>query len=313
MHPIGFQTKMSHLGQESGMTRRDILRAMAGLAGTPLWGPLVTAQTVKGSVAYAQVSQPVPTPGLPSGISFKDVARPAGIKHQTIFGSEVRDPYLLESTGCGVAFFDYDNDGWLDVFFVNGSRVEGFPKGQEPTNRLYKNNRDGTFTDVTEKAGLVHTGWGQGCCIGDYDNDGFDDLFVTYWGKNVLYHNNGDGTFTDVTRKAGLLESGSRVRWNTGCCFVDYDRDGHLDLFVANYVNFDPRVAPPPGDSAYCRYFGIPVACGPQGLGGGTNILYHNRGDGTFEDVSEASGVANPHGLLSPTYVRTQWIPMGSY
>ena len=285
---------MSHLGQESGMTRRDILRAMAGLAGTPLWGPLVTAQTVKGSVAYAQVSQPVPTPGLPSGISFKDVARPAGIKHQTIFGSEVRDPYLLESTGCGVAFFDYDNDGWLDVFFVNGSRVEGFPKGQEPTNRLYKNNRDGTFTDVTEKAGLVHTGWGQGCCIGDYDNDGFDDLFVTYWGKNVLYHNNGDGTFTDVSAKAGV--AGDRVRWGTGCAFLDYDLDGRLDLFVANYVDIPDLKSWPLPNSGPCLYKGTLVACGPTGLPGAKNILYHNNGDGTFTDVSEKAGILKANG-----------------
>ncbi len=145
---------------------------------------------------------------------------------------------MLETTGCGVAFYDYDNDGWLDIFLVNGTRLEGFPAGQEPTNRLYKNNRDATFTDVTTQAGLVHSGWGQAVCVGEYENDGFDDLFISYFGKNVLYHNNGNGTFTDVTAKAGVATEGKR--WNTGCAFVDYDRDGKLDLFVANYVDMDP-------------------------------------------------------------------------
>jgi hypothetical protein len=177
-------------------------------------------------------------------MKFVNVAQSSGINHKTIFGGQSRNTYLLETTGCGVAFFDYDNDGWLDLFFVNGSRLEGFPKGQEPSNRLYKNNRDGTFTDVTEKAGLVHSGWGQGCCIGDYDNDGLDDLFVTYWGKNVLYHNNGDGTFTDVSEKVGV--AGAATRWNTGCAFLDYDRDGHLDLFVANYCGGDLKTWPLP-------------------------------------------------------------------
>ena len=147
-----------------------------------------------------------------------------GLNAKTIFGGEHKNKYLLETTGCGVAFYDYDNDGWLDIFLVNGTRLEGFPAGSEPTSHLFNNNRDGTFTDVTLKAGVAHSGWGQGCCVGDYDNDGWDDLFVTYFGKNVLYHNNGDGTFTDVSQKAGVAGNGKR--WNTGCAFVDYDRDG---------------------------------------------------------------------------------------
>jgi hypothetical protein len=227
------------------------------------------------------------------GATFIDVGRAAGLNAKTIYGGEHKNKYLLETTGCGVAFYDYDNDGWLDIFLVNGWRLEGFPSGEEPTSHLFKNNRDGTFTDVTVKAGLVHHGWGQGVCIGDYDNDGNDDLFVSYFGKNVLYHNNGDGTFTDVTDKAGV--GGNGKRWNTGCAFVDYDRDGKLDLFVANYIDLDLATAPVP-ESGPCLYKGVMVACGPPGLKGGKNILFHNNGDGTFTDVSEASGILSANG-----------------
>jgi len=229
------------------------------------------------------------------GATFIDVARAAGLNAQTIYGGEHKNKYLLETTGCGVAFYDYDNDGWLDIFVVNGWRLEGFPAGQEPTSHLFKNNRDGTFTDVTAKAGLIHHGWGQAVCVGDYDNDGFDDLFVSYFGKNVLYHNNGDGTFTDVTDKAGV--GGNGKRWNTGCAFVDYDRDGKLDLFVANYIDLDLATAPVP-ESGPCLYKGVMVACGPPGLKGGKNILFHNNGDGTFTDVSEASGILSSNGTF---------------
>jgi hypothetical protein len=174
---------------------------------------------------------------------------------------------------------------------VNGWRLDGFPAGQEPHCRLFKNNRDGTFTDVSIGSGLEHkTGWGQACCVGDYNNDGLDDLFVTYYGQNALYRNNGNGTFTEVTKEAGLIQPGPKIRWNSGCTFVDYDKDGHLDLFVANYVDFDLKTAPLPQDGP-CTYKGILVACGPPGLPGGKNILYHNKGDGTFEDVSEKSGM----------------------
>jgi enediyne biosynthesis protein E4 len=227
------------------------------------------------------------------GATFRDVAREAGLNAKTIFGGEHKNKYLLETTGCGVAFYDYDQDGWLDIFLVNGWRLEGFPPGQEPTSHLFKNNRDGTFTDVTVKAGLVRHGWGQGVCIGDYDNDGFEDLFVSYFGKNALYHNNGDGTFTDVTDKAGV--GGNGTRWNTGCAFVDYDRDGKLDLFVANYIDMDLATAPVP-ESGPCLYKAVMVACGPPGLKGGKNILFHNNGDGTFTDISEASNILNSGG-----------------
>jgi hypothetical protein len=227
------------------------------------------------------------------GVSFLNVARESGLNVKTFFGGEHKNKYLLETTGCGIAFYDYDNDGWLDIFIVNGSRLEGFPAGSEPTSHLFRNNRDGTFTDVTAKAGVAHSGWGQGVCIGDYDNDGYEDLFVTYYGKNVLYHNNGDGTFTDVSQKAGV--AGKGTRWNTGCAFVDYDRDGHLDLFVANYIDMDLATAPVP-ESGPCLYKGVLVACGPPGLQGGKNILYHNNGDGTFSDVSEAAGIFRANG-----------------
>ena len=227
------------------------------------------------------------------GVSFLNVARESGLNVKTIFGGEHKNKYLLETTGCGVAFYDYDNDGWLDIFLVNGSRLEGFPAGSEPVSHLFRNNRDGTFTDVTAKAGVGHAGWGQGVCIGDYDNDGWEDLFVTYYGKNVLYHNNGDGTFTDLSQKAGV--AGKGTRWNTGCAFVDYDRDGRLDLFVANYIDMDLATAPVP-ESGPCLYKSVMVACGPPGLQGGKNILYHNNGDGTFSDVSEAAGIFRANG-----------------
>lgn len=243
---------------------------------------LSLAQTISGPLSPVAPS----APGL--GVTFIDVAREAGLHAKTIFGGEHKNKYLLETTGCGVAFYDYDNDGWLDIFLVNGSRLEGFPKGQEPLSRLFKNNRDGTFTDVTVRAGVGRSGWGQGVCIGDYDNDGYEDLFVTYYGENVLFHNNGDGTFTDVTTKAGVGKN--PTRWGTGCAFLDYDRDGKLDLFVANYIDLDLKTAPVP-ESGPCLYKGIKVACGPPGLLPGRNTLYRNNGDGTFTDVTEKAGI----------------------
>ncbi len=227
------------------------------------------------------------------GFSFTNIAAKAGLTARTVYGGKDTNTYLLETTGTGVAALDYDADGWLDIFLVNGTTLEGFPKGQEPTNHLYRNRRDGTFEDVTVRAGLAASGWGQGACVGDYDNDGRDDLFVTYWGQNRLYRNKGDGTFDDVTRGAGL--AADRVRWGTGCAFLDYDRDGRLDLMAANYIDLDLAATPLPS-SGLCRYKGLAVACGPPGLPGGKNVLYHNRGDGTFADVSEASGITRAKG-----------------
>jgi enediyne biosynthesis protein E4 len=249
------------------------------------------------------------TRGKELGVSFLNVARESGLNVKTIFGGEHKNKYLLETTGCGVAFYDYDNDGWLDIFLVNGTRLEGFPAGSEPMSHLFHNNRDGTFTDVTSKAGVAHSGWGQGVCIGDYDNDGWEDLFVTYYGKNVLYHNNGNGTFTDVSAKAGV--AGKGTRWNTGCAFVDYDRDGRLDLFVANYIEMDLATAPLP-ESGPCLYKGALVACGPPGLQPGKNILYRNNGDGTFTDVSESAGLSHTNatyglGVLTADFDNDGW------
>jgi enediyne biosynthesis protein E4 len=230
-----------------------------------------------------------PVSGTPLGVQFVDVAKDAGLNVETIFGGEHRNKYLLETTGCGAAFFDYDQDDWLDIFLVNGWRLEGFAKGKEPFCHLFKNNRDGTFTDVTIGSGLEHkTGWGQACCVGDYNNDGWNDLFVSYYGQNALFRNNGNGKFTDVTKEAGLLQD--RLRWNSGCSFLDYDKDGRLDLFVGNYIDLDLKTTPKP-EEANCTYKGIIVACGPPGLDGGKNLLYHNNGDGTFRDVSEKAGM----------------------
>lgn len=232
-----------------------------------------------------------PIEGTPLGVKFYDVVKESGLNAVTTYGGIGHNKYLLETTGCGLAFYDYDNDGWVDLFLVNGWRLEGFPDGNAPHCHLFKNNRDGTFTDVSAGSGLeVKTGWGQACCVGDYDNDGHDDLFVTYYGQNALYRNLGNGKFTNVTEQAGLIQPGPKTRWNTGCTFVDYDRDGHLDLFVANYVDLDLKTAPTPQDGP-CTYKGMLVACGPPGLPGGKNILYHNNGNGTFTDVSQKAGI----------------------
>ena len=240
--------------------------------------------------------------GPASPVQFVDVAHEAGLNIPNVWGGADHKRYIIEAKGSGIAFFDYDHDGWLDIYLTNGTRLgEKWPAGQAPTSHLYKNNRDGTFTDVTETSGLGRTGWQTGVCVGDYDNDGWDDLFCCFWGHNILFHNNGNGTFTDVTRKSGLYDE--RVRWGAGCTFLDYDRDGHLDLFVCNYIVLDPAKTASPGDAAACQWKGIPVMCGPRGLTGDTNVLYHNNGDGTFRDVSQKSGILKPGPRYSITAV----------
>ncbi len=218
-----------------------------------------------------------------SNISFADVTRAAGIEfHLTCGGPEKR--YIMESMCGGIAVFDYDGDGWMDIFLVNGSTLEDLRAGKCHPGQLYRNNHDGTFTDVTAKSGINHCGWGFGVAVGDYDNDGKEDLYITYLDGAVLYHNNGDGTFTDVTAKAGVGNAG---RWGTSAAFGDYDNDGYLDLYVANYVDLDLNHLPEFGQGPFCQYRGIPVSCGPRGLKGGRDRLYHNNGDGTFTDVTE--------------------------
>lgn len=240
-----------------------------------------------------------PASGKPYS-QFTDVAKQAGLTKPVIYGGVDHVRYIVESMGGGCAFLDYDNDGWMDIFLLGGTRLEGTPP--EAGNRLYKNNRDGTFTDVTKAAGLQDAGWASGVCVGDYNNDGYEDLFCTYYGHNRLYRNNGNGTFTDVTRTAGLADSKSR--FGTGCSFFDYNRDGLLDLFVANYVEFDLGHPPEPVlSNPTCTYEGLLVYCGPRGLPPGRHSLYRNNGDGTFTDVSEASGVSKVRGSYGMTAV----------
>ena len=244
---------------------------------------------VLGSLLSSRLSAvPRSTRPLPLFSRFVDVAQAAGLTEPTVCGERDSFTYIFESMATGCAFFDYDNDGWVDIFILSSRRLEGTPT--DATNRLYKNNRDGTFTDVTLKAGLVDIGWAQGVCVGDYNNDGFEDLFLTYYGQNRLYRNNGDGTFTNVTEKAGLLHR--RTRFSSGSTFLDYNRDGLLDLFVSNYLEIDMATAPRPSLSvAHCNAENVPVNCGPNGLAKAQNYLYRNNGDGTFTDVSKESGV----------------------
>ena len=228
-------------------------------------------------------------PAKSMGIRLIDVADQAGLRLINITGEQSKD-YIVEVNGNGVAFFDYDNDGYIDVLVVNGSTLEHMKGGGDQIVALYRNNGDGTFTDVTVKAGLTKRGWGMGVCIADYDNDGFEDIFVTGFGTNSLFRNNGDGTFTDVTERAGIKGS----HWSTGCSFGDYDRDGYVDLYVANYIAFDQKTVPKRGSSPFCKYMGIDVMCGPRGLPGEPDILYHNNRDGTFTDVTRRAGIQDP-------------------
>jgi len=238
-------------------------------------------------------------------VTFVDVARDAGLVHPSIYGGLDRKRFIIETNGAGAAFLDYDNDGRLDALVLSGTRLEegtrrdaSWPAGKAPTNRLYRNRGEGRFTDATDAAGLRRTGWASSVCAGDYDNDGWTDLFVTYYGRNVLFHNE-RGRFVDVTERAGL--AARATRWGSGCTFLDYDRDGRLDLFVANYLVLDLETAAEPGQGANCLWKGIPVNCGPKGLVTDVNLLFHNEGAGVFRDVSEPSGVSKVTGRYSMT------------
>jgi hypothetical protein len=228
--------------------------------------------------------------GRPFPVKFVDIAREAGIIGKITQGHAGPKKYILEANGTGLAFLDYDNDGWLDLFVVNGTRFEVSAKAPPPTSYLYR-NQNATFTDVSRKAGFTRSGWGNGVCTGDFDNDGDTDLYVTYWGPNSLYRNSGKGTFEDVAGRAGV--AGDPKLWSTGCTFADYDRDGLLDIFVARYVEFNPKQIPLPGAMPHCVFKDAPVFCGPRGLPASPPSLYRNKGDGTFEDVSARSGIQN--------------------
>jgi enediyne biosynthesis protein E4 len=239
-------------------------------------------------------------------VSFTDTASRAGLVHPSIYGGVDRKRFIIETNGAGAALVDYDKDGWLDALVLSGTRLEegarrpvAWPHGEAPTNRLYRNRRDGTFEDVTARTGLTRTGWASSVCAADYDNDGWTDIFLTYFGRNVLYRNDGGRAFRDVTAAAGLTAPADR--WGSGCTFIDYDRDGRADLFVANYLTFDLATAPEPGKGPNCLWKGVPVNCGPKGLPTDTNLLYRNDGDGTFSDVSARSGIDRITGRYSMT------------
>ncbi len=254
-------------------------------------------------VRVSELDRPVPA------FRFENRASEAGLLFRHVAGDPVDKTYILEVTGSGVAIFDYDNDGLADVFFVNQTRWHSGDGRVPPTNRLFRNAGDLRFEDVTAEANLVRTGWGQGACVADYDNDGDEDLFVTYWGDNVLYRNEGDGRFEDVTGAA--FPPTVRRRWSTGCAFLDYDRDGSLDLAVANYIRFDLGTTPKPGENELCRFQGNPVVCGPRGLPSETATLYRNTGHGTYADVSHKSGLGTGamygFAVLTGDYNRDGW------
>jgi enediyne biosynthesis protein E4 len=258
-------------------------------------------------------SRPRPVP--PWRVTFQDVAAAAGLVQPSVYGGLDRKRFIIETNGAGVALVDVDRDGWLDVLVLSGTRLQegtraeaDWPAGQAPTNRLYRNRHDGTFEDITDRAGLRRTSWASSVCAGDYDNDGWTDLHLTAFGHNVLYRNV-EGRFEDVTAAAGLRVPAAR--WGSGCTFIDVDRDGRLDLFVANYLRFDLASAPEPGQGPNCTWKGIAVNCGPKGLPTDTNLLYRNAGGGTFVDVSVPSGIARVTGRYSMTAVAADFTADG--
>jgi enediyne biosynthesis protein E4 len=234
------------------------------------------------------------TGGSSISIRLVDIAGPSGLTVPNTFGGRDQKTYILESTGNGAAIFDYDGDGANDILIANGTTLEGPPAGTSRTVQLYHNDGHGRFTDVSNQAGFTVEGWAQGVCVGDYDNDGKPDVLITYYGHNRLYHNLGNGEFEDATAAAHLPAAG--IRYGAGCSFVDYDRDGWLDLFVANYVNLDLATTPKPGQDPSCNWKGLTVWCGPHGLPLATNVLYHNNRNGTFTDVSAPAGILKPGG-----------------
>lgn len=233
------------------------------------------------------------TPGKEgAAVRYTDITAQAGITFKHVASPEKK--YLVESMSGGVAVLDFDNDGNQDIYFVNSLNVDLAKSGGKTRSALYRNNGDGTFTDVTDKSGLGDVGWGMGAAVGDYNNDGYDDIYVTCLGSNHLYRNNGNGTFTDVTQAAGVDDQ----RWSAGAAFFDYDNDGRLDLVVVNYVEYDLNHLPEFGKDKTCQYKGVAVQCGPRGMRGSGDSLFHNNGDGTFSDVSKKAGVSDPNGYF---------------
>src|ERR1700730_5132125 len=288
--------------------------AIRAISLTLLVGPLLAQQAepadipgqqtgMSTGVAHAPVKDALSRPITAGGfldnapVIFSDITHAAGLDKFHHKAGTPEKATILETPGSGVALLDYDNDGWLDIYLLNGSTF-GALKGQEapPRAMLFHNNHDGTFTDVTEKAGVGNERWGFGVAVGDYDNDGWPDIYVSNFGKNRLYHNNHDGAFTDLAEKAGVTLGG----WSTGATWGDYDHDGFLDLFVPGYAKFDPDHPPISGQGGlpqgYCQFRGVQVMCGPRGLPGEGDHLFHNNGDGTFADVSKKAGVSDPKG-----------------
>ena len=271
------------------------LRSLLPLAFTlAVIAPLLIGMKVLSQMASRnatdQPGRPLPPGMKPPIADFRDIAAQAGLT-ATVISGDLDQTYIVENTGTGVAIFDYDNDGLPDIFLVQGDRLHTSSPPLTP--HLYHNLGGLRFEDVTAKAGIGHLGWGQGVCAGDADNDGHVDLFLTQWGHNVFLHNLGNGTFRDETKERGLYRTESR--WSTGCAFIDYDRDGHLDLAVANYVDFKAQDSPPPRTRSGCNWKGMPVPCGPRGLKGETMTLYHNDGHGHFADVTKQAGIETPH------------------
>ena len=279
----------------------SLLLAVSGL-------PLGFGQGVADAGREAVLVKPLPEGGAPPAVQYRDLAQQAGLQRPSVSGGVKDKTYLIETTGTGVAIFDFDNDGLMDLFFVNSGR---FGEETKPApHYLYRNLGNLRFEDVTEKAGIVPTGWGQGVCAGDVDNDGYTDLYITHWGQDVLFRNRGDGSFVNDTKRRGLSKPARR--WGTGCAFLDFDRDEDLDLFVAHYVDFDPEETPHPGDASQCRWKNVPIPCGPRGLPAETMALYENDGKGVYSDISKRAGVAVPRdyyglGVLTGDFDNDGW------
>ena len=285
---------------------KELYRCRTAAAALVLVAGTVAIVGSQGMGRTTRAPRPLPkieTDLPPITVDYRDVAESAGLTARVVSGGDARKQYILETTGTGVAIFDYDNDELPDVFVANATSLDGDGEGGTASSHLYRNRGQLRFEDVTARAGLTRVGWGQGVCAADYDSDGHRDLLVTYFGQTALYHNEGDGTFRDVAATAGI--AGVEPRWDTGCSFFDFDLDGRLDLIITSYLKFDRARVPAPGATSYCQWKGMPVMCGPRGLPFSHNRLFHNEGGGRFVDVSEKSGIARSGGCYGFTAVST--------